>query len=75
MDSKEAASRLSDLRLGIDLNLVEGLSAGIYNELMVMTQPAFLQQYFHQKLTPEARDIRRAEMIRERLLQTNLGGA
>jgi protein arginine kinase len=67
MDSKEAAQRLSDVRLGIDLAIIEDVSANVMNELMVMTQPGFLQQYSGEKLTAEQRDIRRAEMIRERL--------
>lgn len=68
MDSKEAAQRLSDVRLGIDLGLIENVPATIMNELMVMTQPGFLQQYAGSKLSAEERDVRRAEMIRERLL-------
>ncbi|MFD0872443.1 ATP:guanido phosphotransferase [Chlamydia abortus] len=69
MDSKEAAQRLSDVRLGIDLGIIKQLSARVLNELMVMTQPGFLQQYAGQKLSPEERDIRRAQMIRERFNQ------
>lgn len=67
MDSKEAAQRLSDVRLGIDLGMIRGVSSSVSNELIVMTQPGFLQQYAGQKLTAEERDVRRAEMIRERL--------
>lgn len=67
MDSKEAAQRLSDVRLGIDLDLIKNVSANVMNELMVMTQPGFLQQYAGEKLSADERDIRRAEMIRERL--------
>jgi len=67
IDSKEATERLSDLRLGIDLQLIQGISSTVLNELMVMTQPGFLQQYAGQELTPEERDIRRAAMIRERI--------
>ncbi|MBO8172717.1 MAG: protein arginine kinase [Bacillaceae bacterium] len=68
IESKEAAQRLSDLRLGIDLGIINNVSANILNELMVMTQPGFLQQYSGQKLTPEQRDEKRARLIRERLL-------
>ncbi|WP_435873842.1 protein arginine kinase [Polycladomyces subterraneus] len=67
MDSKEAMQRLSDVRLGIDLGLIKGVSATVLNELMVMTQPGFLQQYAGQRLDPGERDIRRAVLIRERL--------
>jgi protein arginine kinase len=67
IDSKEAMKRLSDVRLGIDLGLIHGVSANVMNELMVMTQPGFLQQYAGQHLNAEQRDIRRARLIRERL--------
>lgn len=68
IDSKEAAQRLSDVRLGIDLGIIKNVSANVLNELMVMTQPGFLQQYAGGKLSADDRDIRRAEMIRERLV-------
>ncbi|MFM1654427.1 protein arginine kinase [Brevibacillus sp. B_LB10_24] len=67
VESKEAAQRLSDVRLGIDLGIIKNVSAFALNELLVMTQPGFLQQHAGQKLTPEQRDERRARLIRERL--------
>jgi protein arginine kinase len=67
MDSKEAAQRLSDVRLGVDLELIPNISANILNELLVMTQPGFLQQDAGHKLSAEERDRRRAEMIRAQL--------
>ncbi|MBX6352492.1 MAG: protein arginine kinase [Thermoflavifilum sp.] len=67
MDSKETLQRLSDVRLGIDLGIIKGVSANILQELMVMTQPAFLQKYYQQDLSPAERDVRRAALIRERL--------
>jgi protein arginine kinase len=67
MDSKEAAQRLSDVRLGIDLGLIEGLSPKIMNELLVMTQPGYLQQHYGRALSPDERDAHRAKLFRERL--------
>lgn len=67
MESKEAMQRISDVRLGIDLGLIKGISSTILNELMVLTQPGFLQHHAGQVLSPEERDIRRAKLIRERL--------
>jgi protein arginine kinase len=66
MDSKEAAQRLSDVRLGIDLGIIKNVPIQVMNELLVMTQPGFLQQYAGEKLTAEERDIRRAQLIREK---------
>lgn len=67
IESKEAAKCLSDLRLGIDLGFITNVSKTILNELMILTQPGFLQQYAQKTLTPEERDVRRASLIRERL--------
>ncbi|MCZ0703506.1 protein arginine kinase [Natronobacillus azotifigens] len=67
MESKEAATCLSDLRLGIDVGYIDHLSKTILNELMVLTQPGFLQQYAKETLNAQQRDIRRASIIRERL--------
>ncbi|MBD1372400.1 protein arginine kinase [Hazenella sp. IB182357] len=67
IDSKEAMKRLSDVRLGVDLGLITDVSANVMNELMVMTQPGFLQQYAGSRLDAEQRDIRRSKLIRERL--------
>ena len=39
----------------------------ILNELMILTQPGFLQQYAGGELRPQERDYRRATFIRERL--------
>ncbi|ETI66219.1 protein arginine kinase [Neobacillus vireti] len=67
IESKEAARCLSDVRLGIDMGFIEELPKTILNELMILTQPGFLQQYAGGPLRPHERDIRRAALIRERL--------
>lgn len=64
IDSNEASRRISDVRLGIDLDLIHNVPPTILNELMIMTQPGFLQQYAGSKLSPVERDIRRAQLIR-----------
>lgn len=69
IDSKEAAQRLSDVRLGVDLGLLKQTNAQALNELLVMTQPGYLQQYAGEPLSPDERDLRRAELIRSRLAQ------
>ncbi|HJV17271.1 MAG TPA: protein arginine kinase [Bacillales bacterium] len=67
IETKEAAKCLSDVRLGIDLGFIGNISKNIFNELMILTQPGFLQQYAGGPLRPQERDIRRASLIRERL--------
>jgi protein arginine kinase len=67
IESKEAARCLSDVRLGIDMGYIKDISKNILNELMIVTQPGFLQQFAGGALRPNERDIRRATLIRERL--------
>jgi protein arginine kinase len=67
IDSKEASRCISDVRLGIDLGMIENTSGNILNELMVLTQPGFLQQYANRTLKAGERDVLRATLIRERL--------
>ena len=67
IESKEAAKCLSDVRLGIDIGYIKDIPRNILNELMILTQPGFLQQYAGGPLRPNERDIRRASLIRERL--------
>ena len=67
IESKEAARCLSDVRLGIDMGYIDNMPKTILNELMILTQPGFLQQYAGGSLRPHERDIRRAALIRERI--------
>ncbi len=68
----EAARCLSDVRLGIDLGIIEDVDVSILNELMIFMQPGFLQQFAETELTQEEQDIFRAKLFRERLM---IGGS
>lgn len=68
LQTGEAAKCLSDVRLGIDLGLINDVDVSIMNELMIFMQPGFLQQYAKSELTQEERDIFRAKLFRARLL-------
>lgn len=67
MTSEEAMRLLSDVRLGVDLNLIQKLSRRTLNEFLVLTRPAFLQKLAGHDLSPHERDVRRAAIIRQRL--------
>ncbi|MCM3741074.1 protein arginine kinase [Oceanobacillus luteolus] len=67
IESKEASKCISNVRLGIDLGIIKNTSKNILNELMILTQPGFLQHYAKRRLTPRERDVFRASLIRERL--------
>lgn len=68
LSSAECMKLLSDVRMGIELGIIENISMEVINELMIITQPANLQKYYHSTITtPTDRDIKRAELIREKL--------
>lgn len=68
IDTKEALTHLSMLRLGMDLGFLPALSDGDSVDLLLMDiQPAHLQWQSRAKLTPEQRDGLRARVLRERL--------
>jgi len=65
--SSETIDLLSLVRLGADLNLIKSVDRALINELFIITQPAHLQKLEKKKLNPNERDVKRAEIIRERL--------
>lgn len=67
MELKESAQRLSDVRLGVDLGILEGPSISVLNELNVKTQPGFLQKMFGDEMDTTERDMFRAKLLRETL--------
>ena len=67
ISSKETMNLLSLLRLGVDLGLFPGVERALTDEMFILTQPAHLQRQHSEKLSPEERDLLRADMVRERL--------
>jgi protein arginine kinase len=67
ISSKETMNLLSLMRLGVDLGMFAGADRSLTDELFILTQPAHLQKRHAEKLTPEERDLLRADMLRERL--------
>lgn len=67
ISSLESMDLLSTLRLGCEMGLVKEMSSIAINQLMVLVQPAHLQKIYQRELTPEQRDIIRAEFIRQNL--------
>jgi protein arginine kinase len=65
--SNETIDLLSLVRLGVDLNLIKEVDRALINELFIITQPAHLQKIEKKKLNPNQRDIKRAQIIREKL--------
>lgn len=67
ISSQETLELLSMVRLGSDLGLLKNLNRQKINELFIITQPAHLQKIENKKLSSQERDIKRAEIIRQKL--------
>ena len=67
IDSKEALTHLSLIRLGGDLKCLPKQTQQLCDTLLMDIEPAHLQHLAGRKLTPEQRDSMRAEIIRDRL--------
>ena len=65
--STETIKLLSFIRLGVDLGIVSGIDRTELNELLILTQPAHLQKLENKLLTPNQRDYKRADLVREKL--------
>lgn len=72
MSSEEAATCLSNVRLGVDLGIIKNIPISILNECMILLQPGFVQQYAGTTLQASERDIFRAKLLREKLNDANL---
>lgn len=68
ISSQETVELLSMVRLGIDVGLVKDVDKEKINELFIMIQPAHLQKIEGKKLNPVERDVKRASLIRDRLI-------
>ncbi len=67
LTSKEALNLLSMLRLGTDLDLITNCDRSVLDLLLLEIQPAHLQLNAARELSPEERDVTRAEITRTRL--------
>jgi protein arginine kinase len=67
ISSQEALSLISDLRLGRAVGLINELDLKTINELYLLCQPGYLQVLSKGHLDPQERDIKRAEIIKEKL--------
>ena len=65
--SSETIKLLSALRLGANLGLIGGLDTSTVNEILLLSQPAHLQKLYEKELNPNERDVKRADLVREKL--------
>jgi protein arginine kinase len=67
VNTKEALSLISAVRLGVGAGLVKDVPVRTLNELLVYIQPAHLQMRQGTTLDPQERDVARAAYIRDAL--------
>lgn len=70
ISGQEALAKLSEVRLGIDLGIINEAPASIFNELLVITRPNYLQKLAGARHDEQVeRDHLRALIIREKLAE------
>lgn len=65
--SNEAINLMSSIRFGVNVGLLTDINIKTVNEIFLMIQPAHLQKLENRILTADQRDIKRADLIREKL--------
>lgn len=65
--SREVINLCSAVRLGVALGFTGLCPLSVLNELLIVTQPAHLQRYHGDELSPADRNVFRARIVRERL--------
>lgn len=66
LTSDEAMKRLSDVRMGIELGLIKDVNLEAVNGLLYEILPANIMQKYN-LADPTERDLKRAEIVRERM--------
>jgi protein arginine kinase len=67
ISSLETIGLLSAVRLGVNLSIVDKVDIETINKLFITTQPAHLQKIEGRRLDPQERDLKRADLLRDKL--------
>ena len=67
LTSEEVMNLLSAVRLGVAMEVVDCVDISKINEILLLSQPAHLQKYYEEEMSPDRRDFIRAKMVREKL--------
>lgn len=67
ISSEETMYLLSKIRMGINMELIEGLDIADINKLFIYTQPAHLQKLLGHEMDTAQRNIARADYLRKQL--------
>ena len=71
ISSQEAIKLLSDVKLGVDLGIIDKIDDLKVKKLMLYTKPASMQKYVGSILNAYERDIKRAEIIKQIINEKN----
>jgi protein arginine kinase len=63
----ETVELLSSIRMGVDMDIIKDINRQNINELFLLIQPSHLQKLEGKILNSNERDLKRAELIREKL--------
>ena len=67
LSSGEAIKLWSDVRLGLELGMLPMMKMKEINQILVLSGPNYVQKVSGKAMTPEERDIKRADLIRKHL--------
>lgn len=67
LSSKESMSLLSDVRMGIGMGILENIDINMIDNLTIEIQPANINKNYPEELDNIQRDIKRSEILREKL--------
>ena len=65
MNEEETIDLLSNIKLGVDLGIVQELNDAKVQELMLYTKPANLQNRVRKSLTLYEQEVERAKVVKE----------
>lgn len=68
LTSDEAMKFISDVKLGVDLRIIDNVNISDLYQLLVMAQHAYLIRYAQKELNTQERDVLRAEIFRNQLV-------
>ncbi|MBQ5563964.1 MAG: ATP--guanido phosphotransferase, partial [Clostridia bacterium] len=69
MSNEECMQLLSNVRFGVESEILTGIDIPTINRLFIEVQPATLMKNIGKKLTPQERDRIRAELVRSALMK------
>lgn len=72
LNNDEFMKLISNVRLGLSIGLIKGITFDILNEIVIKLQPFVLMQNFGEKLSSLQRDQKRAELINKKFCEVEI---